>query len=304
MIRKFDVFNPVDVVRSLYLSTKSTWNDVSFLTIVVERQPSTLSEQSQNESDKNAESQNIDSDAAAKLVELSTRLEKVEILLDSAMHCNLKPMSANSRATVTSQTVPGPVTAAASPHYVLPTSTSKVMTTAVKASVGKRAQAVAVLPHPSPVRKIVHQTVKSTHASKNRPLVQNAIPKAIPPQNSLKRPLAIINNIRSPPGAPPPKQPILQGGASGGSEYVWRTPAPYLANFDETIESVVAGLDDPNDFTIEPPSTQTALDTTVCTTTMDFNDFVQPLPTGSLMSSVKKKKKKKKHPYLQEQLAV
>lgn len=45
--------------------------------------------QSLNESNKHAEPQNGDNDAAAKLVELSTRLEKVETLLDSAMCCKL-----------------------------------------------------------------------------------------------------------------------------------------------------------------------------------------------------------------------
>lgn len=145
--------------------------------------------------------------------------------------------------------------------------------------------------------------MKSTSASKHQPPAQTTILKASSPQNSLKRPLVAINNINTSSEAPPPKQHIPQGGVSGSSEYVWRTPAHYLANFDEIIESVVAGLDDSNDFTIEPPSTQTAFDTTVCTTAMDFDDFVQPLPMESLMSSVKKKKKKK-HSHLHEQIVV
>ncbi|KAL5963569.1 hypothetical protein TSMEX_008698 [Taenia solium] len=360
MIRKFDIFNPVDVVRPLCVSnangefcfqlrltqnsdfiftsedfsTRSPWTDVPFLTIVVERQPSAISEQPLNESDKHAEPHNVDNDAAAKLVELSTRLEKVEILLDSAMCSstkgsrdvssafakeitsssgNLKPTPAKSQATMAPQAVAHLVTAAAaSPHYIPPTCTPKVISsasskptvTSLKTSVDGSGQAVAVAPHLPPARNSVYQTVKSTPAPKNQPLAQTAIPKANSLQNNLKRPLTTKNNINTSSEAPPSKQHMPQSGVGGGSEYVWRTPAPYLANFDETIESVVAGLDDPNDFTIEPPSTQTAFDTTVCTTVMDFDDFVQPLPTESLMSSVKKKKKKKKHPRLEEQLVV
>ncbi|VDM34882.1 unnamed protein product [Hydatigera taeniaeformis] len=357
LIRKFDIFNPVDVVRPLCvsyadegsclqlrltqnsdfmftsedLSSKSPWADIPFVTIILERQPSAVPEQSQNESDKHADPQNVNSDAAAKLVELSTRLEKVESLLDSAMCSatkgsndpslplakestpnsgNVKQVCTKSPPNVTPQAVLDPVdTTTASRYPPSKLITKKVGSSApkskaapLKTSVGKGVAAVTVSSRSPPGNNIL-QVVKSTPMSKGQPPTQTITLKANLPQNKLKRPLATIGNINTSSEAPPSKQHIQHTGLGDGSEYVWRTPASYLANFDETIESVVAGLDDPNDFTIEPPSTQTAFDSTICTTTVDFDEFVHSLPAESFMNSVKKKKKKKQ-PILQEQLVV
>ncbi|VDD80395.1 unnamed protein product [Mesocestoides corti] len=72
--------------------------------------------------------------------------------------------------------------------------------------------------------------------------------------------------------------------SNGSSDYIWQTPASFLANFDEVIESVVAGLDDPNDFTIEPASRQTAVQDS-----FDYED----LNFDSIANSPPKKKKRK-----------
>ncbi|KAH9279158.1 hypothetical protein ECG_08483 [Echinococcus granulosus] len=336
MIRKFDIFKPMDVVRPLCvsddngefrfqlrltrnsdlifasedLSTKGLWTEVPFLTIFVERQSPEILEHSQNEPDRLSEPKNVGGDAAAKLVELSTRLEKVEILLGSAMlrsttkgssnasspfpkevvpaSDNLKQTPVESRVSMTPQAASNFVTTATSPHSPPPTCTprkvassvsSKLKATSDKTPVSKSVQAATVSSHCPPVRNSVPQKMISSATPKKQSLVQMAIAKANPPQKNPKQPLVTTNNINTLSEPPSFRRPIPQSGVSGGPEYVWQTPAPYLANLDEIIESVVAGLDDPNDFTIEPPSRQTAFNSTVCTTTIDFDEYVRSLCT-------------------------
>ncbi|EUB61276.1 hypothetical protein EGR_03951 [Echinococcus granulosus] len=207
MIRKFDIFKPMDVVRPLCvsddngefrfqlrltrnsdlifasedLSTKGLWTEVPFLTIFVERQSPEILEHSQNEPDRLSEPKNVGGDAAAKLVELSTRLEKVEILLGSAMlrsttkgssnasspfpkevvpaSDNLKQTPVESRVSMTPQAASNFVTTATSPHSPPPTCTprkvassvsSKLKATSDKTPVSKSVQAAAVSSHCPP----------------------------------------------------------------------------------------------------------------------------------------------------------
>lgn len=93
---------------------------------------------------------------------------------------------------------------------------------------------------------------------------------------NLKRPLEVIETNGTPPAKrkPRPEKP---------------TDPEALVHLEEIIDAVAVGLEDPDDFTIEPPFTQTLFETSISdpiSTVMEFEQFVETLP---------KKKKSKKH---------
>lgn len=127
---------------------------------------------------------------------------------------------------------------------------------------------------------------------------QAALHTSSPPHaNNLKRSLSAGRNNNSTETQQPPKKQATESVNIDEKGYIWKTPAPFLANFSEVIESVVAGLDDPDDFSIDPPFTKTAMDcaTSTNTTTIDYEEFVQSLPPAKPVDNRKKKKQVQKH---------
>lgn len=125
-------------------------------------------------------------------------------------------------------------------------------------------------------------SIKTAQPEKQKPAVTSTVRLSLP-NGTASSPLKItspktpVHHNMVPVGSStqiksPPKK--LGAASSAVSTYIWQTPAQFLANLDVIMDTVVAGLDDPTDFTIEPPFRET-----------DFEEFRSTLNKQKLLGN-------------------
>ncbi len=138
---------------------------------------------------------------------------------------------------------------------------------------------------PPPPKSTKKPTAKQTPVAK-RP--QNSSPAKQP--TVMQPPAKSLFSRDKGLATPTTRAPLAQStqakpkAASGGpapAPYIWQTPAPALANLEEIMDLVVAGLEDSTDFTIEPPFRET-----------EFEEFRSSLSQKPKIKSPEKAKKR------------